>query len=52
MCKICVLAARYPRAPQDSLVLNLSQFASAIAAKPLIESSQTPSARSTQENTS
>ncbi|MBD1997603.1 hypothetical protein H6G00_13365 [Leptolyngbya sp. FACHB-541] len=52
MCKICVLAARYPRAPQDSLVLNLSQFASAIAAKPLTEPSQTQSIQLTQEKTS
>jgi hypothetical protein len=52
MCKICVLAARYPRVRQDSLVFNLSQFASTIAASPLTELSQTRSIQLTQEKTS
>jgi hypothetical protein len=37
MCKLCAFAAQYSRARQDSPVFNLSQFATAITAKPVTE---------------
>jgi hypothetical protein len=40
MCKLCAIAARYPRVRQDSLVFNLSQFANAVEAKSLSEQPQ------------
>jgi hypothetical protein len=40
MCKLCAFAARYPRVRQETLVLNLSQFATTVTAKPVTEPSQ------------
>jgi hypothetical protein len=52
MCKICALAARYTPVRQDSLVFNLSQFATVVTAKPLIDPSQNPPVTATQEKPS
>jgi hypothetical protein len=52
MCKICGLAARYSRVRQDSLVFNLSQFATAIAAQPTTETSQNQPVTLTQDKSS
>ncbi|MBI4780836.1 MAG: hypothetical protein HY785_05880 [Oscillatoriophycideae cyanobacterium NC_groundwater_1537_Pr4_S-0.65um_50_18] len=35
MCKLCTIATWHPRVRQDSLVFNLSQFATAVTANPL-----------------
>lgn len=52
MCKLCALAVRYPRARQDSLVFDLSQFATTIAAESSIEQLKNQSNLSTQEKSS
>ncbi|MBD3886797.1 hypothetical protein IFO70_34735 [Phormidium tenue FACHB-886] len=49
MCKICALAARYIPVRQDSLVFNLSQFATAVTAKPSIAPPQNPFITAIQE---
>ncbi|MBW4517727.1 MAG: hypothetical protein KME11_21190 [Timaviella obliquedivisa GSE-PSE-MK23-08B] len=52
MCKICAIAARYPRVRQESLVFNLSQFAIAVEAKQEFERPQERSPSNTQEKSS
>jgi hypothetical protein len=49
MCQLCSIATRFARVRQESLVFNLSQFASAIAAQPTTETPQNQPVTLTQK---